>query len=138
MKLSNTLQASLLKLSAKGISVFAPHTSLDAIEGGINTWLTSAFGSNVQSSRPIEPKFEPKSPAPDHLSAFSDAGMGRIVELKQAIEADEAIKSIKTLLGMSHREPLSPPCLYGTTVLMDSEQHSIDPYSAIRCPTSTL
>lgn len=38
MKLSDTLQASLLKLSAKGISVFSPHTSLDSIEGGINTW----------------------------------------------------------------------------------------------------
>lgn len=38
LKLSNTLQASLLKLSAKGISVFSPHTSLDSIEGGINSW----------------------------------------------------------------------------------------------------
>lgn len=38
MTLSDPLQASLLKLAARGISVFAPHTSLDATPKGINTW----------------------------------------------------------------------------------------------------
>lgn len=38
LTLSDPLQASLLRLSAKGISVFSPHTSLDAAPNGINTW----------------------------------------------------------------------------------------------------
>jgi putative NIF3 family GTP cyclohydrolase 1 type 2 len=38
MTLSEPIQASLLKLSARGISVFSPHTSLDATPKGINTW----------------------------------------------------------------------------------------------------
>ncbi|TYJ58770.1 hypothetical protein B9479_000606 [Cryptococcus floricola] len=36
--LSDPIQASLLKLAAKGISVFSPHTSLDATPNGINNW----------------------------------------------------------------------------------------------------
>jgi len=38
LTMSDPLQASLLRLSAKGISVFSPHTSLDATPKGINTW----------------------------------------------------------------------------------------------------
>jgi putative NIF3 family GTP cyclohydrolase 1 type 2 len=38
LTLADPLQASLLKLAARGISVFAPHTSLDATPNGINTW----------------------------------------------------------------------------------------------------
>lgn len=36
--LANPIQASLLRLAASGISVFSPHTSLDAVSGGINDW----------------------------------------------------------------------------------------------------
>lgn len=36
--MDDPIQSSLLKLSAKGISVFSPHTSLDATPNGINTW----------------------------------------------------------------------------------------------------
>lgn len=38
MTMDDPLQSSLLKLSAKGISVFSPHTSLDATPKGINNW----------------------------------------------------------------------------------------------------
>lgn len=41
MTMDDPLQSSLLKLSAKGISVFSPHTSLDATPKGINSWWVS-------------------------------------------------------------------------------------------------
>ncbi|KAH8080065.1 GTP cyclohydrolase 1 type 2/Nif3 [Filobasidium floriforme] len=100
LKLSNTLQASLLKLSAKGISVFSPHTSLDSIEGGINSWLTTAFGTNLKSSTPLEPKFSSGSSVPAHLAGFEGAGMGRFVELHEGVEAGEAVRRIKGLLKL--------------------------------------
>ena len=28
----------------KRIAVYSPHTSFDAVSGGVNDWLTSAFG----------------------------------------------------------------------------------------------
>ena len=46
LTLSDPLQASLLRLSAKGISVFSPHTSLDAAPNGINTWQVLDFVSH--------------------------------------------------------------------------------------------
>ena len=41
--MSDPLQASLLRLSARGISVFSPHTSLDATPDGLNTWSVLAL-----------------------------------------------------------------------------------------------
>ncbi|GFS13385.1 NIF3-like protein 1 [Elysia marginata] len=37
------------------IAVFSPHTSHDALEGGVNDWLISAFDVNETTVRPIEP-----------------------------------------------------------------------------------
>ncbi|KAI0271460.1 NGG1p interacting factor 3 [Gloeopeniophorella convolvens] len=44
LTLSNPLQTSLLRCAAAGISVYAPHTSLDSVYGGINDWLASGLG----------------------------------------------------------------------------------------------
>jgi hypothetical protein len=72
--------------------------------------LTSAFESNIKSSKPIEPKFKPNSSRPDHLAEFADAGMGRIVQLNEAIEGKEAIEKIKKLLGLPHGERFQGRC----------------------------
>ncbi|KAK3793017.1 hypothetical protein RRG08_032279 [Elysia crispata] len=40
------------------IAVFSPHTSHDALEGGVNDWLISAFDVNKTTVRPIEPSKE--------------------------------------------------------------------------------
>ncbi|KAK0544595.1 hypothetical protein OC846_006013 [Tilletia horrida] len=39
LTLSNSQQQSLLRCAAEGISIYCPHTSLDATPGGINDWL---------------------------------------------------------------------------------------------------
>ncbi|KAI5982854.1 GTP cyclohydrolase 1 type 2/Nif3 [Pisolithus marmoratus] len=41
--LANPLQASLLRLAAVGVSVYSPHTALDAVKGGINDFLASGL-----------------------------------------------------------------------------------------------
>lgn len=35
----NTQQTTLLRLAQEGISVYCPHTAIDAAPGGINDWL---------------------------------------------------------------------------------------------------
>jgi putative NIF3 family GTP cyclohydrolase 1 type 2 len=37
--LENTQQSSLLRLAQEGISVYSPHTAVDAAPGGLNDWL---------------------------------------------------------------------------------------------------
>lgn len=44
MTLSNPIQASLLRCSAAGISIYSPHSALDSVYGGINDWLASGLG----------------------------------------------------------------------------------------------
>lgn len=128
LTLANPLQSSLLKLAASGISVFSPHTSLDSIDGGINTWyrfrfirftelpliviallrpgprLASPFAANASSVKPIQPKFSSEAATPSHLCGHASAGMGRIVTLEEGkgMELSDVVAKVKELLGMKY------------------------------------
>jgi len=41
------------------IAVYSPHTSLDALKGGVNDWLAEAFGSQVASCAPLTLSYAP-------------------------------------------------------------------------------
>lgn len=97
MTLSNPLQASLLRLSAKGISVFSPHTSLDATPNGINTFLIQPF---VPLS--VDKTSEVLSPPGEKVPGFEGAGMGRRVDLSSPISVSEIVKMVKQHLNLEH------------------------------------
>jgi putative NIF3 family GTP cyclohydrolase 1 type 2 len=102
LTLSNPLQSSLLHLAASGVSVFAPHTSLDAIPGGMNDFLAEAF-------RPWS-VCKPCSPIHDAPEGFEESGMGRIVHLEEGgLDLDDAVARVKKHLGLKHGQsyPLS-------------------------------
>lgn len=73
----------------EGVSIYSPHTALDACRGGLNDWLASAFGSG--SSQPIDP--DPTSP---------DEGQGRTIDLDRPIALDEAITRVKAHLELDY------------------------------------
>lgn len=101
LTLADPLQASLLKLAARGISVFSPHTSLDATPKGINTWLVEPFLPIASSSAPVEAS----SPVPE---GFEGAGMGKVVTLKQALPVGEVVQLTKKHLGLAHVQLATP------------------------------
>ncbi|WWC60169.1 YbgI/family dinuclear metal center protein [Kwoniella dejecticola CBS 10117] len=98
--LQDPLQNSLLKLSAKGISVFSPHTSLDATPNGINNWLIKPFlplsthNTTITNSTQIE--------------GFEGAGMGRIVHLASPLSMNQAVKMVKEHLELDHVQLATP------------------------------
>ncbi|CCG84282.1 protein of unknown function [Taphrina deformans PYCC 5710] len=97
LTLSNTQQRSLLRLAAAGISVYSPHTSIDAIQGGVNGMLSDCFRSTgeIKTSKCIEPcKVVPPG--------FEGAGAGRLITLATPIALDSAIAGIKSSLSISH------------------------------------
>ncbi|KAJ9096807.1 hypothetical protein QFC21_005078 [Naganishia friedmannii] len=104
LTMGNPLQASLLKLAASGISVFSPHTSLDSIDGGINTWLASPFSANTSTIKPIQPKFTDSTSVPSNLCNHSQAGMGRLITFAddKGLELDEVVTKVKQLLGLKY------------------------------------
>jgi len=80
----------LVRALGAGLSVYSPHTALDAAAGGVNDWLASAFGvgrstpliAHVAEPAPAEFKlvvFVPPPQAAELRSALSrELGLGRI------------------------------------------------------------
>jgi putative NIF3 family GTP cyclohydrolase 1 type 2 len=90
--LADPLQASLLKLSAAGTSVFCPHSSLDATWGGINDWLADGVMGPQKATAKIDILGEPKGEA---------GGAGRIVTLDEPIPIEELVQRVKKHLSLS-------------------------------------
>ena len=76
----------VMKLIQKNIAVYSPHTALDAVIGGVNDWLADGVGEGeVSILHPIE---------------NSDAGQGRLVELKRPVKIKTLTQRIKQYLGL--------------------------------------
>lgn len=108
LTLADSQQRTLLRLAAANISVYCPHTSLDAAVGGINDWLAlvvSGYDSSGMSVRPAHPS-KPASVVPP---AHEGAGMGRIVTLKEPIKAEELVTRVKRGTELEHVQVAVPP-----------------------------
>jgi dinuclear metal center YbgI/SA1388 family protein len=73
-----------------GIAVFSPHTSLDAVKGGINDWLADGVGDGDR--RPLEQK----------VGAAEGVGMGRLVSLDPPRALELIVSDLKAHLGKRH------------------------------------
>ncbi|KAG1871585.1 NGG1p interacting factor 3 [Suillus subluteus] len=92
LTLADPLQASLLKLSAAGTSVFCPHSSLDATWGGINDWLAEGVMGAQKAIGKVDILGEVKGEA---------GGAGRIVTLDEPIPIEELVQRVKKHLSLS-------------------------------------
>ncbi|KAG1763254.1 NGG1p interacting factor 3 [Suillus occidentalis] len=105
LTLANPLQASLLKLSAAGTSVFCPHSSLDATWGGINDWLADGVMGPQKATAKVNILGEIKGEA---------GGVGRIVTLDEPIPIEELVQRVKKHLSLSQVDvgrPLTPKAI---------------------------
>ncbi|MEE2756986.1 MAG: Nif3-like dinuclear metal center hexameric protein [Myxococcota bacterium] len=74
-----------------GISIYSPHTALDAVEGGVNDWLISGVGP-VSGISPLEPV----------LSENANEGMGRRGSLETPTDIELVASRLKSHLGLKH------------------------------------
>ena len=89
-------QEALIKICFQhGISLYSPHTALDAINGGVNDCLLIPFG-DVDGFIDVQPilvkNFRNEKPPPGYI------GMGRRVIMKQPITIAEIVWRVKILL----------------------------------------
>jgi dinuclear metal center YbgI/SA1388 family protein len=83
---NNAYARTVMKLVQKNIAVYSPHTALDSVIGGVNDWLADSVGEGeVSVLHPIE---------------NSDAGQGRLVELKRPVKLKTLTQRIKQYLGL--------------------------------------
>jgi dinuclear metal center YbgI/SA1388 family protein len=82
----NAYDRAVMKLVQKNIAVYSPHTALDAIIGGVNDWLADGVGEGeISVLQPIQ---------------GSDAGQGRLVELKRPVKLKTLAQRIKKHLRL--------------------------------------
>lgn len=79
----------LVQALQKHVTIYSPHTALDAAVGGMNDWLVSALGEG--NVRPLVPQFE-----------GAKSGAGRVIELAQPVSLECALARIKAHLGLAH------------------------------------
>lgn len=94
MTLEDPISRVLLHCAAHRISIYSPHTSLDACIGGINDWIARSVG--VGKSCPIEP-------AENQVLVHDGAvGMGRLLKLEQPEPLSAVWKRLCATFGVSN------------------------------------
>jgi len=83
------------ELCLRGLTVYSPHTALDAAAGGMAEWLGAACGPG--SLHPIVP-----------AASSPELGAGRLVTLAEPLPLSEAIARIKQHLGLSQVRLAAP------------------------------
>ncbi|KAK9329987.1 GTP cyclohydrolase 1 type 2/Nif3 [Lipomyces starkeyi] len=92
---SNTQQHSLLRLAHAGISVYSPHTAVDAQVGGMNDWLADvASRGQYISTKVIQPSKNDPS---------GGTGFGRLITLSEGIyTVRNIIENVKSGLHLKN------------------------------------
>ena len=88
----------VMDLIRAGVSLYSPHTALDAAIGGVNDWLADAFGPGERT--PLK--------TPDGLPEAENVGQGRRIELKNPLSLGECVTRVKEHLGLKHVRVSAP------------------------------
>lgn len=101
LTLRDTKQRLLLQAIREGMSIYSPHTSLDACEDGINDWLVSHLGETKRVA-PIVPMTVESNgkPVPPHQADTVTTGAGRVVDLVAPRPLEQLVDDIKKGLGV--------------------------------------
>lgn len=86
----------LLRAAAAGIAIYSPHTALDAVPGGLNDWLSEAFGR--ADACPLEASEQ--GPA--------GAGQGRRLRLARAMSVPTVLARLSAHLRAPHLRVARP------------------------------
>jgi len=84
-------QGVLLAAITEGISIYSPHTALDAVDGGVTEWLAGGLG---------EGKLQCSRPAGSEPTNSSAPGPGRLLELATASTLTDLLMRIKAHLQL--------------------------------------
>ena len=80
-----------LRAASAGVSIYSPHTALDACSGGINDWLARGLGSG--QTYPITPASNPPL-------GQEGSGSGRLHSLDDPVDLTELVNRVKTFLKL--------------------------------------
>ncbi len=86
------MQKQLLRLAAERISVYCPHTAMDAAVGGLNDWLCDILTQGIDQKTVPRKAIQPVSgPVPQ---GYEGAGYGRVMELPQKTDLHSLLRRL--------------------------------------------
>ncbi|RHW67055.1 NGG1 interacting factor 3-like [Trypanosoma brucei equiperdum] len=108
LTLTDPKQRIILQTIRHGASIYSPHTSLDAVSGGINDWLASIVDARGRCYpiRPCEIYMQDKNCG----NVDATVGIGRIVSLSGPKEIHTLVQDIKQGLGLPTVRVSLPSC----------------------------
>ncbi|SCU95400.1 LADA_0G15412g1_1 [Lachancea dasiensis] len=95
----NPQHRSAIKLIQNGVSVYCPHTAVDAAKNGVNDWLVSSLVDDLSL---IESSVSIEKVAPLHNELDHEVGYGRVVKLTKPVSLSSILSSLKTALGVKN------------------------------------
>ncbi|CAI4061826.1 hypothetical protein N7582_001974 [Saccharomyces uvarum] len=110
--LTNPQHETAIKLIQSGISVYCPHTAVDAARGGVNDWLVKGLNGGEDVA---------KSYALETVSGENDdlVGYGRFVEFNKDVPLGQIIENVKRALRVPYVQVASPgtPSTWGRIMI---------------------
>lgn len=106
-------QRSLLKLIQAGISVYCPHTAVDAAVGGVNDWLADGISQGKEKTREFLENVDTSN------TGHEKAGMGRLVTLEEPVSLNELVTRVKSHLSLE------------TVQVVQAPRHKTEPISSV-------
>lgn len=100
----NSQHKSAIQLIQNGVSVYSPHTAMDAAKGGINDWMALGLVKNEFTCIDKIVSIERAQVSPQDTSI----GYGRVVTLKEPMNLAVLIHNIKHSLGITSLQIASP------------------------------
>ncbi|SCU83050.1 LAFA_0D01464g1_1 [Lachancea sp. 'fantastica'] len=94
---SNSQHQSAVMLIQHGISVYCPHTAVDAAKDGVNAWLANSL---VHDQSLIESSVSIEQVSPAQGEKDFEVGYGRVVKLNSKVSLKSVIESLKVSLGI--------------------------------------
>jgi len=92
----------LLRAIRAGLSIYSPHTALDAAPGGVNDWLADGLGAGLRRSLVRPPRTtETAALAIDAEREAPVAGQGRELILARPVSLNTLLNRIKRHLSLS-------------------------------------
>ncbi|XDG05216.1 hypothetical protein ABKA04_004831 [Annulohypoxylon sp. FPYF3050] len=110
------MQTLLLRLAAERISVYCPHTAMDAASGGLNDWLCDILldGEHQVKRTVVQPISRPLPEGHEYT------GYGRTVELGRPVTLQTLLKRLSAGIGGQRYIMVAlPPTLKGLTATQE-------------------
>ncbi|KAL9000837.1 MAG: hypothetical protein Q9169_000591 [Polycauliona sp. 2 TL-2023] len=134
LTLSDCQQQSILRLALEGISVYSPHTAVDAAPGGLADWLADIVTGHLPNPEPETHTAQSQKSPPETIE--EDAVSEATASTDQPAEAKQRPQRPKMSMQRTYSQPTYPSHRPVDTSKTDLDPSSVDHTRSVISPVS--